>query len=159
MEETHQILKVSRSTMQKWEKQQKETRNLEKKELHRSFRKIDPEKRKEYVWRNIQMHTNRKWQRSLDAVKEAYEMHSDSIRARFESCACADYAARFFASWRQNFESGLVPARPARSVKKFGRYMAENMQASCVRTDSKQALSGPFPAERKKGRICGRKAY
>ena len=49
LEETHQIFKVSRSTIQKWEKQLKETGSLEKKELHRSFRKIDPEKLKEYV--------------------------------------------------------------------------------------------------------------
>jgi len=49
LEETHQTFKVSRSTIQKWEKQLKERGNLEKKELHRSFRKIDPERLKEYV--------------------------------------------------------------------------------------------------------------
>ena len=49
LEETHQTFKVSRSTIQKWEKQLKETGDLEKKELHRSFRKIDPEKLKAYV--------------------------------------------------------------------------------------------------------------
>lgn len=49
LEETHQIFKVSRSTIQKWEKQLKETGNLEKKELHRSYRKINPEKLKPYV--------------------------------------------------------------------------------------------------------------
>lgn len=49
LEETHQTFKVSRSTIQKWEKQLKETGNLEKKELHRSYRKIDPEKLKAYV--------------------------------------------------------------------------------------------------------------
>lgn len=49
LEETHQIFKVSRSTIQKWEKQLKETGNLEKKELHRGYRKIDPEKLKLYV--------------------------------------------------------------------------------------------------------------
>ena len=49
LEETHQIFKVSRSTIQKWEKQLKETGNLEKKELHRGYRKIDPEKLKSYV--------------------------------------------------------------------------------------------------------------
>lgn len=35
--------------LQRWEKQLKETGNLEKKDLHRSFRKIDPEKLKAYV--------------------------------------------------------------------------------------------------------------
>ena len=49
LEETHQVFKVSRSTIQKWEKQLKETWDLGKKELHRSFRKIDPEKLKAYV--------------------------------------------------------------------------------------------------------------
>ena len=49
LEETHQIFKVSRSTIQKWEKQLKETGDLGKKELHRGFRKIDPEKLKAYV--------------------------------------------------------------------------------------------------------------
>lgn len=49
LEETHQIFKVSKSTIQKWEKQLKETGDLGKKKLHRSFRKIDPEKLKAYV--------------------------------------------------------------------------------------------------------------
>ncbi len=49
LEETHQTFKVSRSTIQKWEKQLKETGNLEKKELHRTFRKINPEELKAYV--------------------------------------------------------------------------------------------------------------
>jgi len=49
LEETHQTFKVSRSTIQEWEKWLKERGNLEKKELHRSFRKIDPEKLKAYV--------------------------------------------------------------------------------------------------------------
>ncbi len=49
LEETHQTIKVARSTIQEWEKQLKETGSLEKKELHRSFRKIDPEKLRAYV--------------------------------------------------------------------------------------------------------------
>ena len=49
LEATHQVFKVSKSTIQKWEKHLKETGNLEKKDLHRSFRKIDPEKTKAYV--------------------------------------------------------------------------------------------------------------
>ena len=49
LEETHQTFKVSRSTIQIWEKQLKETGDLGKKKLHRSFRKIDPEKLKAYV--------------------------------------------------------------------------------------------------------------
>ena len=49
LEATHQIFKVSKSTIQKWEKQLKETGDSGKKELLRSFRKIDPEKLKAYV--------------------------------------------------------------------------------------------------------------
>ena len=49
LEETHQTFKVSKSTIQIWEKQLKETGDLGKKKLHRSFRKIDPEKLKAYV--------------------------------------------------------------------------------------------------------------
>ena len=48
-EETHQTFKVSKSTIQEWEKQLKETGDLGTKELHRSYRKIDPEKLKVYV--------------------------------------------------------------------------------------------------------------
>ena len=49
LKETHQIFKVSIATIRKWEKQWKETGDLGKKELHRGFRKIDPEKLKAYV--------------------------------------------------------------------------------------------------------------
>ena len=49
LEETHQVFKVSKTTIREWEKRLKETGNLEKDELHRSFRKIDPEKLKAYV--------------------------------------------------------------------------------------------------------------
>jgi len=49
LEETHQIFQVSKSTIQKWEKQLKETGNLEKKPLKRGFRKIDPKKLKTYL--------------------------------------------------------------------------------------------------------------
>ena len=49
LEETHQTFKVAISTIQGWEQQLKETGDLGKKELHRSFRKIDPEKLKACV--------------------------------------------------------------------------------------------------------------
>jgi len=49
LKETHEIFKVARSTIQKWERQYKRTGSLEKKELHRNFRKIDPNKLKAYV--------------------------------------------------------------------------------------------------------------
>ena len=49
LKETHKTFKVWTSTIQRWEKRLKETGDLEKKEFHRSFRKIDPEKLKKYV--------------------------------------------------------------------------------------------------------------
>ena len=49
LEETHQVFKASISTIREWEKRLKETGDLEKNELHRNSRKIDPEKLKAYV--------------------------------------------------------------------------------------------------------------
>ena len=49
LEETHQVFNVSISAIRKWEQLLEETGDLEKKELHRGFRKIDPEKLKAYV--------------------------------------------------------------------------------------------------------------
>ena len=49
LEETHQTFKVAIATIRKWEKQLKEEGNLEKKPLHRSYKKINPEKLKAYV--------------------------------------------------------------------------------------------------------------
>ena len=49
LEETHQVFKVSISAIRKWEQLLEETGDLEKKKLHRVFRKIDPEKLKMYV--------------------------------------------------------------------------------------------------------------
>ena len=49
LEETHQIFKVSKTTIREWEKQLNETGSLEKKALHRGSRKIDPETLKAYI--------------------------------------------------------------------------------------------------------------
>ena len=49
LEETHQTFKVLISTIQRWAQQLKEAGDLGKQELHRSFRKIDPEKLRSYV--------------------------------------------------------------------------------------------------------------
>ena len=49
LEETHQVFKVSISTIREWEQRLKETGELKKNELHRNFRKIDPEKLRAYV--------------------------------------------------------------------------------------------------------------
>ena len=49
LEETHQTFRVSIATIRKWEKQLEEEGNLEKKPLHRSYKKINPEKLIAYV--------------------------------------------------------------------------------------------------------------
>lgn len=49
LEETHQTFKVSISTIRQWEKQLKEEGNLEKKPLHRGYKKVNPEKLEAYV--------------------------------------------------------------------------------------------------------------
>jgi hypothetical protein len=48
LEADHQVFKVSKSTIKR-EKQLKETGDWEKKDLHKSFQKIDPEKLKAYI--------------------------------------------------------------------------------------------------------------
>ena len=49
LEETHRTFKVAVATIRKWEKQLKEEGNLEKKPLHRSYKKVDPERLTAYV--------------------------------------------------------------------------------------------------------------
>lgn len=49
LKETSEAFKVAVCTIEKWEKQLKERGNLEKKELNRPHKKIDPEKLKAYV--------------------------------------------------------------------------------------------------------------
>lgn len=49
LEETHQTFKVWISTIRKGEKQLEKEGNLEKKPLHRPYKKINPEKLKAYV--------------------------------------------------------------------------------------------------------------
>ncbi len=49
LEETRETFKVSIPTIRKWEKQYKETGNLNKKPLIRKPKKLEPEKLKEYL--------------------------------------------------------------------------------------------------------------
>ena len=77
-EETHEIFKVAISTIQRWEKQLKETGNLEKKELRRSFRKIDPEKLKAYVTEHPDA-----YQREM---AEAFGCSESGIRDALQRC-------------------------------------------------------------------------
>ena len=89
LEATHQVFKVSRSTIQKWEKQLKETGDLGKKELHRSFRKIDPEKLKAYVAEHPDAYQSEMAEAFgcsesgiQDAAKAVSRMHCGGIRSR-----------------------------------------------------------------------------
>jgi len=49
LEETRDVFKVSISTIRKWEIQLKEKGHLEKKELNRTHKKIDPQKLEQYI--------------------------------------------------------------------------------------------------------------
>ena len=49
LEETGKTFKIAVSTIQRWEKQLKEKGDLENKPLNRPFKKINPEKLKEYI--------------------------------------------------------------------------------------------------------------
>ena len=52
LEESHQTFKVSISTIRRWEKRLEEEGSLEKKPLHRSYKKVNPEKLIAYVKRH-----------------------------------------------------------------------------------------------------------
>ena len=47
--ETHEVFKVAIDTIQKWEKMLREEGTLSKKQVKRSFRKLDPKKLQEYL--------------------------------------------------------------------------------------------------------------
>ena len=49
LKETSEIFGVGKSTISEWTKKYKETGDLSNKPLNRSFKKIDPEKLREYV--------------------------------------------------------------------------------------------------------------
>ena len=49
LEETHRTFKVSISTIRSWQKQWEEEGNLENKPLHRSYKKVNPDKLVAYV--------------------------------------------------------------------------------------------------------------
>lgn len=49
LRETGKIFKVSISTIRKWESQLKEEGDLENKPLNRTYKKVDPEKLKDYI--------------------------------------------------------------------------------------------------------------
>ena len=49
LEETGKTFKIAVSTIQRWENQLKEKGDLENKPLNRPFKKINPEKLKEYI--------------------------------------------------------------------------------------------------------------
>lgn len=85
MEATHQVFKVSKSTIQKWEKQLKETGDLDKKELHRSFRKIDPEKLKAYVAQHPEAYQSEMAEAfgcSASGIRDALQRHKITRKKR-----------------------------------------------------------------------------
>ena len=49
LETAKAVFKIGLTTIKRWKKQYKETGSLANKELHRSFRKLDPEKLSVYV--------------------------------------------------------------------------------------------------------------
>ena len=75
-EETSKIFQVSVSTIRRWENQLKETGNLEPKELHRSFKKIDPDRLKEYIAKNpdaFQYEIAKEFDCAQSAVNKAFK--------------------------------------------------------------------------------------
>ena len=78
LEETHQVFKVSKTTIREWEKRLKERGDLEKDELHRSFRKIDPEKLKAYVAEHPDAYQSE--------IAEAFGCSESGIRDALERC-------------------------------------------------------------------------
>ncbi len=85
LEETHQTFKVAQSTIQKWEKQLKETGSLEKKKLHRSYRKIDPEKLRAYVAEHpdaYQSEMASEFGCSESGIRDALERHKITRKKR-----------------------------------------------------------------------------
>ncbi len=76
--ETKETFKVSISTICKWEKQLKEEGNLENKPLHRKYKKIDPEKLKDYITANptaYQYEVAKVFGCSKSAIQKAYKRH------------------------------------------------------------------------------------
>lgn len=49
LESTHKVFKIGLTTIKEWKKQYKETGSLAKKELNRSFKKINPVKLSAYI--------------------------------------------------------------------------------------------------------------
>ena len=76
LEETKDIFKVCISTIRKWEKQLKEKGNLKAKTVERAFKKIDPEKLKEYVEEHPDAYQNeiaKEFKCSPEAIRKAFK--------------------------------------------------------------------------------------
>jgi len=71
-EETGKTFGVSVSAIRKWEQLQRETGKLEKKPLERKWRKIDPEKLREYVTEHPDEY--------LDEIATEFECSGEAIR-------------------------------------------------------------------------------
>ncbi len=76
--ETKETFKVSINTICKWEKQLREEGNLENKPLNRKYKKIDPEKLKEYVAAHptaYQYEVAKEFGCSKSGIQKAYKRH------------------------------------------------------------------------------------
>ena len=76
LESTHQVFKVSISTIRKWEKQYDSEGGFKKKPLNRSFKKIDPEKLKAYLRQHPDAY--------LKEIAEEFVCNESAIRQAFK---------------------------------------------------------------------------
>lgn len=66
------VFKIGLTTIKRWKKQYEETGSLARKELHRSFRKLDPEKLSAYVKEHPDAY--------LREIGEAFNCTDDAVR-------------------------------------------------------------------------------
>jgi len=76
LEQTHQVFKVSISTIRYWEKQYDSAEGFVKKPLNRKFKKIDPEKLHMYVAQHPDAY--------LREIAEAFHCDESAIRQAFK---------------------------------------------------------------------------
>ena len=81
LEATHQVFKVSKSTIQKWKSSWKK-RGIGKRKICIEVSERSIQKNWRHMLRPTQTHTNQKWLRHLDAAKAAFETHCGGIRSQ-----------------------------------------------------------------------------
>ncbi len=76
LEETKEVFKVAVSTIRTWEKQVREEGNLKPKIPKRSFKKIDPEKLRNYVEKHPDAYQNeiaKEFHCTPEAIRKAFQ--------------------------------------------------------------------------------------